>query len=591
MSELLKPVFYYSVLSDNVGDRAIRKCIVEAIRERIDVPITFLNTQFPELTEERIVKQLNIEASALMIAGGGLYCNIQKSSGWYFPCSPDLFDKIKIPIILFGIGYNSNLKGNLFQEGFNDFTANSITKINKYAKISTVRDKRTYDILKQFGIKNHELMLDPACFLKYKPQTGGRRVAIQIAQHNPILGRYDGVPIYRNQNINNFAVICRILEQYGFEPIYIAFDPLEQSAIADLKELYPKLIYLNTHNIDRILEEYSRCAFSIGMKMHSNILSFATNTPFISIYYDKKSPEFLKMINWKYGISCYDNYLTTIATYIDDMYHNHPKYRQLLKQIKENEKPLFVDAINRVCQIIDPSSSKLKDVPDIPLTVLMPVYNRQDYVEEAINSILKQTYRNFTFLIYDDGSIDKTVEIIERIADKDARIKLIKGEVNHGGLYSRQKLLDMCETEYATWQDSDDISHPDRFALELKEIKQHDLVYTQWDYLEYSSNQWIHRKVYSHALGLVSSMFKIDRNIKMNVNRMWGSLVWFNAMQDRYPNWKVISPILYSIRRHPGRITYLKQKIDKLISLKLITEDEALAMNYQQLEDLWKKHE
>jgi len=590
MSELLKPVFYYSVLSNNVGDRAIRKCIVEAIRERIDVPIAFFNTQNAELNEERIIKQLNVEGSALIIAGGGLYCNIKKSSGWYFPCSPELFDKIKIPIILLGIGYNSHLKGELFRAGFDDFTANSIATINKYATISTVRDKRTYDTLKKFGVTNHELMLDPGCFLKYKQQMRIRRVAIQIAQHAPILGRYDGTPDYRNQNIKNFGRICQRLKEYGFEPIYIAFDPLEQNAISDLRKLCPNLKYLNTDNIDRILEEYSRCAFSIGMKMHSNILSFATHTPFISIYYDQKSPEFLKMIDWKFGVSSFDNYLAIVFKYINDMANNYPKYRQLFEQIQENEKHLFKDAMDRVRSIIDPTTNEIQDIPNIPLTVLMPVYNREEYIEEAMNSILHQSYRNFTFLIYDDGSTDKTVEIIEQLANRDARIKLIKSHINKGGLYARQMLLDACETEYAVWHDSDDICHPNRFALQLKEIVEHKLVYTQWDWYTYASTKWQHYKSNSKSLCIISGMFRVDKNIKMNINKMWGSLAWFDEMQIKYPNWINIPPILYTIRKHPGRITYLKTKIDKLIEKHIITEDEALAMNYVQLEDLWRKY-
>ena len=353
MSELLKPVFYYSVLSNNVGDRAIRKCIVEAIRERIDVPIAFFNTQNAELTEERIVKQLNVEASALIIAGGGLYCNIQKSSGWYFPCTPDLFDKIKIPILLLGIGYNSNLKGELFKEGLNEFTANSIATINKYAKISTVRDKRTYDTLKGFGVTNHELMLDPACFLKYKKQKKIKRVAIQLAQHNPILGRYDGTQEYREKNIKAYAEICYYLKSKGYEVIFIAFDPLEQSIIFDLKKLFPDLLFMNTDNIDTILKEYSRCTMSIGTKMHSNILSFATHTPFCSTYYDQKSPEFLNMIGWdRFGTSIFENYLTLVKRMIDHLDLNPLLYSQIFKDIQDQERPKFENAIDRICEII-----------------------------------------------------------------------------------------------------------------------------------------------------------------------------------------------------------------------------------------------
>lgn len=60
------------------------------------------------------------------------------------------------------------------------------------------------------------------------------------------------------------------------------------------------------------------------------------------------------------------------------------------------------------------------------VSVLMGVYNCEKTVEEAIDSIRNQTYENWELIICDDGSIDNTCNIVERIADKDSRIILIK---------------------------------------------------------------------------------------------------------------------------------------------------------------------
>ena len=56
------------------------------------------------------------------------------------------------------------------------------------------------------------------------------------------------------------------------------------------------------------------------------------------------------------------------------------------------------------------------------VTVLMPVYNAEKYLAEAIESILNQTYRSFDFLIINDGSTDSSLEIIQDYAEKDTRI-------------------------------------------------------------------------------------------------------------------------------------------------------------------------
>ena len=113
-------------MTGNRGDMAIRKSIVEAIEENLRVPFAFFNVKYEELTEQRILNQLNTESSALIIAGSGLYTNYPTSSGWYFPCSTDLFTSIKVPIMLVGLGCNNNLGKDIFKGELADKTKKSI---------------------------------------------------------------------------------------------------------------------------------------------------------------------------------------------------------------------------------------------------------------------------------------------------------------------------------------------------------------------------------------------------------------------------------------------------------------------------------
>ena len=64
-----KTIFYYSVMTGNRGDMAIRKSIVEPIEENLKVPFAFFNVKYEELTEKRIINQFYTESSALIIAG------------------------------------------------------------------------------------------------------------------------------------------------------------------------------------------------------------------------------------------------------------------------------------------------------------------------------------------------------------------------------------------------------------------------------------------------------------------------------------------------------------------------------------------
>lgn len=295
---MIKPIFYYSVMTPNRGDKAIRKSITDSILERIDVPFAYFNLKYDELTEERIVNQLNSEASCLMIAGSGLYSNANTSSGWYFPCKTELFDKIKVPIFLIGLGCNNNLKDDIFGE-LTEKAKKSIIKINKLASVSTVRDNKTWDLLTSMGIDNHALSLDPACHLKVKESDKDKEVAINMCQHAPSLGRFDCKiegKKQREQNIYMFANACKYLKTLGYKLVFISHDALEHSLYEDLSEIVKDIRYVNTDNIDEMLGNYSRCSFTIGMKMHSCIMSFASGTPFIHPYYDSKSSEFLDMI-------------------------------------------------------------------------------------------------------------------------------------------------------------------------------------------------------------------------------------------------------------------------------------------------------
>ncbi|MDO6558196.1 glycosyltransferase family 2 protein [Paraglaciecola chathamensis] len=104
------------------------------------------------------------------------------------------------------------------------------------------------------------------------------------------------------------------------------------------------------------------------------------------------------------------------------------------------------------------------------ITVLMPVFNSEMYISQAISSILAQTFQNFCFYILDDGSTDASVKIIKRFMHADPRIKFFSNKENLGILKSRQTLIDLVETEFFAWMDSDDIATPERLQLQLERI-------------------------------------------------------------------------------------------------------------------------
>lgn len=106
---------------------------------------------------------------------------------------------------------------------------------------------------------------------------------------------------------------------------------------------------------------------------------------------------------------------------------------------------------------------QITDYMSFPLiSVIVPVYKVEPWLERCVDSIRNQTYSNLEIILVDDGSPDKCGEICDRIALEDDRIKVIHRE--NGGLSAaRNTGLDHCKGEYVGFVDSDDVIHPEMY--------------------------------------------------------------------------------------------------------------------------------
>lgn len=106
------------------------------------------------------------------------------------------------------------------------------------------------------------------------------------------------------------------------------------------------------------------------------------------------------------------------------------------------------------------------------ITVLMSVYNSDQYLAKSINSVLAQTYKEFEFIIIDDGSTDQSIEICKGFAEGDSRILFIENGKNLGLPKSLNKGIKLAKGNYIARQDADDYSAPNRLELQLKYAKE-----------------------------------------------------------------------------------------------------------------------
>ena len=101
------------------------------------------------------------------------------------------------------------------------------------------------------------------------------------------------------------------------------------------------------------------------------------------------------------------------------------------------------------------------------VSVLMGAYNCSKTIGASIESIVAQTFADWEMIICDDGSTDNTAEIVKSYAEKDARIKLIINEQNHGLSYTLNRCLEIATGEYCARMDGDDLCDPTRFQKQV----------------------------------------------------------------------------------------------------------------------------
>jgi glycosyltransferase involved in cell wall biosynthesis len=108
------------------------------------------------------------------------------------------------------------------------------------------------------------------------------------------------------------------------------------------------------------------------------------------------------------------------------------------------------------------------------ITVVMPVFNSDEFLCEAIDSILNQSHDNFEFLIIYDQSVDNSLTILNKYSKLDSRIRIINGN-NTGISGALNKGLELSQAEFIARMDADDISYPDRFEKQLKYLNKNEL--------------------------------------------------------------------------------------------------------------------
>ncbi len=166
------------------------------------------------------------------------------------------------------------------------------------------------------------------------------------------------------------------------------------------------------------------------------------------------------------------------------------------------------------------------------VSVIMSAYNAQDYIGEAVNSLLNQTYRDIEIIVGNDASNDRTLDILSEIKDK--RLIILDRKENKGSYYTLNECIDKASGEYVANLDADDASKPQRIEKQVElmdSLSNTVLCATDYDFLysdghtEASGNMMITSKQkrfsmpfgnysYAHSSFMMRSRILNDNNIR-----------------------------------------------------------------------------
>lgn len=174
------------------------------------------------------------------------------------------------------------------------------------------------------------------------------------------------------------------------------------------------------------------------------------------------------------------------------------------------------------------------------VTIVVPMYNVEKYIEKCLNSLINQTYKNIEIIIINDGSKDNSLSIAEKKAKGDSRIKIIS-QPNQGLSAARNAGIDNASGSYICFVDSDDFVHQDYVKLLLECILKNeaDISACGFFYIDEEGNKWKRKekenKLYNNEEAL-KDIFSKEQNTEIMT---WNKLYKIQLFRDN----KIYFPI------------------------------------------------
>lgn len=195
------------------------------------------------------------------------------------------------------------------------------------------------------------------------------------------------------------------------------------------------------------------------------------------------------------------------------------------------------------------------------ISIIVPVYNVEKYIDKCINSILLQTYQHIEIILVDDGSIDNSGVICDNYQKKDCRIKVIHKK--NGGLSDARNVgIEFSKGKYITFIDSDDYIEKNYIEFLYKILKTNEAEISICDFKYISEYERLMNKISNSKKEIIYSKKEALKELctdKTFPNSAWGKLYLKNLFEDiRYPKGRIFEdiPTTYKLFSKCNKIVY-----------------------------------
>lgn len=224
------------------------------------------------------------------------------------------------------------------------------------------------------------------------------------------------------------------------------------------------------------------------------------------------------------------------------------------------------------------------------VSIIMPAYNCEAFIEQAIASVLQQTYTNWELLVADDGSTDNTRAVIDAV--KDERIVKTHNDTNQGNIRTRNRLFDQAQGDFITVVDADDWIHERKVECQVEVLSENKALcacVTNYYTVNVEGNNKVKQNIEHNFLLTIAELesvpmfhpasimlrrevYKKVGGLNLYFDRLYGEdLYWIYLIAEKYKVLYVAQP-LYYYRANPVSLTNDIEDERKLTVISLVKE-------------------